>query len=58
MQLQFYQAITTGARLRPCERCAIWFEVGGDNGRRADARFCSKACQMRAHAEKTKGLKP
>jgi len=57
MLLQLYQALGSGARLRACTLCGTWFEVGGGKGRRADARYCSPACQTRAYYHNSKRAK-
>jgi hypothetical protein len=43
IKLQFAQRISSGASIRTCQHCGIWFEAGVGTDRRADARFCSDA---------------
>jgi hypothetical protein len=39
--LQLGQALSDTSEWRQCEHCCSWFPVGGNSGKRADARFCS-----------------
>jgi hypothetical protein len=40
---------------RQCEICGRWFEVSlGDNGKRADTRFCDHACINKAYRRRQK----
>ncbi|MBM3531158.1 MAG: hypothetical protein FJX62_24040 [Alphaproteobacteria bacterium] len=40
MKLQFAQRVSSGASVRTCEHCGVWFEAGIGTDRRADAKFC------------------
>jgi len=44
MIIQFAQFKASGNDMAICEHCDKWFERGID-GKRADARFCSRSCQ-------------
>jgi hypothetical protein len=50
--LQFGQALTSNANLRPCDQCGTWFEAGAGSGRRADAKFCSDECRIKFNSLK------
>jgi hypothetical protein len=51
--LQFARAIADNPEYRRCEDCGYDFEITGD--KRADARYCSPACRLRAHRKRVKG---
>jgi hypothetical protein len=44
MIVQFAQVNASGNEMAICQACEEWFERG-INGKRADARFCSRRCQ-------------
>jgi len=43
--LQLAEALSGGEKLRQCESCHSWFQVGR-SGRRLVARFCSDQCRI------------
>jgi hypothetical protein len=47
IKIHWATTLVSGAALRPCAQCGEYFEAGGETGRRADARFCSKPCHDR-----------
>ena len=49
---QFGNALMGGAKLRECDFCHTWFEVGAGTGRRLDAKFCSEEHKIRFHSLK------
>lgn len=53
--LQFARAVADNPEFRRCEECGGDFEITGD--KRADARFCTPACRLRAHRKRAKMLK-
>jgi hypothetical protein len=53
--LQLARAIADNPQFRQCEECGDDFEISTD--RRADARFCTDACRLRAHRKRTQGKK-
>lgn len=58
LRLQFAQTAASGTKIRACDHCGTWFEVGQGTTRRADAKFCSDICRTRFHnALKAKGAK-
>jgi hypothetical protein len=46
MIVQFAQVNASGNEMAICQACEEWFERG-INGKRADARFCSRRCQTK-----------
>jgi len=50
--LQFARAVANNPEFRQCLECGGDFEITTD--KRADARFCSPACRLRAHRKRHK----
>jgi hypothetical protein len=44
--LQLGHSLSGGAKVRKCDRCDVWFPIGGKSGRRLVARFCSDKCRI------------
>ena len=51
MIVQFAQFKASGNEMVICEECREWFERG-INGKRSDARFCSRRCQNKSYYRK------
>jgi hypothetical protein len=50
--VQLGQTLSGSAVVRQCQHCGQWFEAGAAMGRRADAKFCSKAHKIAFHSLK------
>jgi len=51
MWLQFSWSIMGNIEYRQCLVCHRWFEIAIGSGRK-DKKYCSRACQMRAHRKR------
>jgi hypothetical protein len=52
MWIQLTQSILGDVKIRSCEFCGAFFDVGVGTDRRADARFCSKPHQVEFNSRK------
>lgn len=54
MWLQFAQFVSSDRKLRACDRCGAWFEVGS-GGKRVTSRFCSDRHRDEFHNAEKRG---